>query len=538
MRPITEIAEILGIPAEALIPYGQYKAKVRLSPFKTPRTNRNCKLILVTATTPTKFGEGKTTTAIALADALNRLNKKAAVCLREPSLGPCFGLKGGATGGGKAQVVPTDEINLHFTGDFHAVGAANNLLAAMLDNHIYWGNKLQIKSTSLARSLDINDRALRNLLHPDLALAGSPKHSSFSLTVASEVMAILCLLTSKQPWQELEERLARMIIGISQDGTPIRCSDLKAQGAMAALLKDAVHPNLAQTLEGSPAFIHGGPFANIAHGCNSILATKMALEHCDFAVTEAGFGSDLGAEKFFHIKCRSAGLEPSASVLVTSVRSLKEIGKNRQERSPAGLWGGAFNLKKHIENLQLFGMPVLVAINRFPDDKPEDLALVKDFCEAQKVPAWPCTHFQEGGAGILALASALLEQTQSAETPLRFLYAAEDSFEKKLEAVAKKIYGAQGVAIESAAKADLQRYQDWGAAHFPVCIAKTPYSFSADAGFSGDSFDLPVRKVQLAAGAGFLVAYCGEISSMPGLPRVPNAESIGLDAEGNIKGLF
>ncbi len=544
MRPIGEIAARLGIPDEAVSPYGRYKAKIGLDYIASLADRPNGKLILVTAITPTPAGEGKTTTTVGLGDALNHIGKKAILCLREPSLGPSFGQKGGAAGGGYAQVVPMEDINLHFTGDFHAIGAANNLLAAMVDNHIYWGNELGIDSRRVTwrRGLDMNDRALRSITSSLGGVAnGFPREDGFDITVASEVMAIFCLASDLK---DLSRRLANIVVAQTRAREPVRAGDLKAAGAMAVLLKDALAPNLVQTLENNPAFIHGGPFANIAHGCNSVIATKTALKLADYVVTEAGFGADLGAEKFIDIKCRKAGLKPDAAVVVATVRALKMHGgvarDALKEENVAALEAGFANLARHLENLRTFGVPAVVSVNRFSADTPAEHAKLKQLCAAHGVEAVIADHWASGGAGAADLARAVVALAESGKADCRFLYPDEMPLKDKIRTIAQKIYRAKDIACENAAENRLAELQKGGFGHFPICIAKTQYSFSTDANAKGAPTDhiLTVREVRLSAGAEFVVAICGEIMTMPGLPRVPAANSIHLTEDGRIAGLF
>jgi formate--tetrahydrofolate ligase len=544
LRPIAEIAERAGIPVEAVYPHGRHLAKLDLDYVNSLQSQPDGKLILVTAINPTPAGEGKTTTTIGLGDALNRIGHKAVIALREPSLGPVFGRKGGATGGGHAQVAPMEAINLHFTGDFHAITAAHNLLAAMIDNHLYWGNALDIDPRAITwrRALDVNDRALRKIVASlGEGENGAARETGFDITVASEVMAILCLADDIA---DLQARLARIVIGRRRNGEPVTAGDLEAAGAMAALLREAIQPNLVQTLEHNPVLVHGGPFANIAHGCNSVIATRTALKLGAYAVTEAGFGADLGAEKFFDIKCRSAGLKPAAAVIVATLRALKYQGGASAKAVGApdaeALARGLANLGRHIENVQAFGVPAVVAINHFAGDTDEEQAMVTAFCrEGFGVQAIVCRHWAEGAAGAESLAHAVVAL---ADRPSSFapLYALNRSLEAKIEAVATTIYRAEGVAFSRRAQRDLKRFEAGGWGGLPVCIAKTPYSFSADEHLLGapTGHVLPVREVRLAAGAGFVVAICGEIMTMPGLPKVPAATRIRLDAEGRIEGLF
>ena len=543
MRPIGEIAAVAGVDEKYLEQYGRYKAKVDYSLLKeNPRPDG--KLVLVTAINPTPAGEGKTTTTVGLADGMRRLGKNALVALREPSLGPVFGIKGGAAGGGYAQVVPMEDINLHFTGDFHAIGAANNLLAAMLDNHIQQGNALgiDVKKITWKRCVDMNDRQLRNIVDGlGGRMQGVPREDGFDITVASEVMAVLCLSRSIT---DLKERLGRIIVGYTYDDKPVTAADLKAQGAMAALLKDALKPNLVQTLEGTPAFIHGGPFANIAHGCNSVMATRMAMKLGDYAITEAGFGADLGAEKFLDIKCRLAGLKPSAVVVVATVRALKHHGgcpkAELGTENLSALEQGLPNLLQHVENITtVYHLPCVVAINRFPTDTEAELKLVEDKCRALGVNVALSEVWAKGGEGGEALAREVI---RLCEQPNDFTYAYEDdlSIEEKIQAIAQKIYRADGVAFTANAKKQLAQLEALGFGALPVCMAKTQYSFSDDASLLGAprGFTVTVRNVKVSAGAGFIVALTGDIMTMPGLPKVPAAERIDVDENGKISGLF
>lgn len=544
LRPIVELAaDRLGLAAEALIPYGHHKAKLSLSALQSLQTRADGHLVLVTAISPTPPGEGKTTTTVGLGDALARLGKKSMVCLRQPSMGPCFGIKGGAAGGGMAQVVPMEDINLHFTGDFHAVAAAHNLLAALLDNHVHHGNALGLDLRRIVwkRVLDMNDRALRQIT---VGLGGPgngfPREDGFDIVVASEVMAILCLA---RDLADLRERLGRIIVGYTADKRPVTAHDLQAEGAMAALLKDALAPNLVQTLEGTPAFVHGGPFANIAHGCNSAIATRTALKLADYVVTEAGFGADLGAEKFMDIKCRKTGLRPACAVLVATVRALRwHGGDEAQSHGPqlASLERGLANLRRHADNLrQHLGLPVVVAINRFDSDTEAELVLVERACEHESLPCVRATHWAEGSAGAQALAQAVLRLCESGQARAQLLYPDELPLIDKIRCVAQRIYRAADVSFTPAALAQLHDWQAQGWGHLPVCIAKTPYSFSADPKAHGAATDhvLPVRELRLAAGAEFVVAICGDIMTMPGLPKRPAAERIDVDAQGCLSGL-
>jgi len=543
MQPIAEIGAKLGIPADAIMKYGPHKGKISFDFIDGLKDRPDGKLILVTAITPTPAGEGKTTTSVGLGDGLNRIGKKTAVCLREPSLGPCFGMKGGAAGGGYAQVVPMEDINLHFTGDFHAIGVANNLLAALTDNHIYWGNDLDIdtRRVSWRRVVDMNDRALRSIVGSLGGVAnGFPRQDGFDITVASEVMAIFCLATDLK---DLETRLGKIVVGQNRKREPIHASDVKAPGPMSVLLKDAIAPNLVQTLENNPAFIHGGPFANIAHGCNSVIATKTALKLADYVITEAGFGADLGAEKFFNIKCRKAGLKPAAAVIVATVRALKmhggvgkaDLGKENVDAVKAG----CDNLKRHVENVKGFGVPVVVAINQFLGDTDAELEAVRATAEAQGAKAILCSHWADGGAGTEELARHVAELADSGVADFKPLY--EDSLPlwDKVERIAIELYGASGISADDAVRKRFDELQGpYG--HFPVCMAKTQYSFSTDPNLKGapEGHVVPVRELRISAGAEFLVAVTGAIMTMPGLPRVPAANSIYLNEAGQIEGLF
>lgn len=543
MKPITEIGESIGIPATELENYGHYKAKVSLKFTRELEEKPNGKLILVTAISPTPAGEGKTTTTVGLGQALSQLGKKTMICLREPSLGPCMGIKGGAAGGGYSQVVPMEDINLHFTGDLHAITAAHNLLAAMVDNHIQQGNVLGIDPRRVVwnRVMDMNDRVLRHIVvglggHPN----GVPRESGFDITVASEVMAILCLARSIS---DMKERFAKIIVGYTYDNAPVTAGDIHAEGAMAALMKDALKPNLVQTLEHVPAFIHGGPFANIAHGCNSVLATKTALHLADYVITEAGFGADLGAEKFLDIKCRFAGLKPDAAVLVATIRALKMNGgkaKNElTESDPEAVKRGLPNLMRHISNMKKFGLPIVVALNMFPTDTAEEKKVIEDACAEVGVAVAESNVFTEGGKGGLDLAEKVLSAIDQGAS-YHTLYDLEGSLKDKIETIAKEIYGAADVAYDPAAAKELKHIEEMGFAHVPVCIAKTPASFSDDPTKLGapEGFTLHVREARIAAGAGFVVILTGKVMTMPGLPRRPAAEKIDVDEEGNITGLF
>ena len=544
LKPITQIGEHLSIPAEQLIPFGHDKAKLSQDCMDALADRPNGKLILVTAISPTPAGEGKTTTTVGLGDALNAIGKKASVCIREASLGPCFGVKGGAAGGGMAQVVPMEEMNLHFTGDFHAVTAAHNLLAAMVDNHIYWGNELDIdvRRIKWRRVVDLNDRSLRQITTGLGGVAnGFPSESGFDITVASEVMAILCLAENHK---DLQRRLGDIIVGYRRDRTPVYCRDIGADGAMTVLLKQAILPNLVQTLENNPAFVHGGPFANIAHGCNSVLSTKAALKLSDYVVTEAGFGADLGAEKFFNIKCRKAGVAPDAAVIVATVRALKMNGgvakADLGTPDEDAVLAGCANLGRHIENVKKFDVPVVVAINHFTSDTVEETAVVQRYVESMGCKAILCTHWADGSKGAVALAEAVVAMTEQEKPQFKLLYRDSMSFVTKIEIVAKEIYGAKGVLINQKIRQQLEQWEAEGYGELPVCMAKTQYSFSTDPTLLGapSDFEVPVREVRLSAGAGFIVVICGEIMTMPGLPRKPAALSIHLNEKGDIEGLF
>ncbi len=542
-KPIVEVARGLGIPDAAVYNYGPYKAKIDLN-WLSRLDRPDGRLILVTAVTPTPAGEGKTTTTVGLGDALNRIGKKAVICLREPSLGPCFGMKGGAAGGGFSQVIPMEDINLHFTGDFAAIAAANNLLAAMVDNHIYWGNALGIdqRRVTWRRVVDMNDRALRSIVSSLGGVAnGYPREDGFDIVVASEVMAIFCLATGID---DLVERLGRIVVAETRDRKPVTAADLKAHGAMAVLLKEALSPNLVQTIEGNPAFVHGGPFANIAHGCNSVVATRAGLKLGDFVVTEAGFGADLGGEKFLDIKCRMAGLRPDAAVVVATVRALKMHGGVGKEdlgaEDVAAVKRGGANLVRHLHNLKRYGVPVVVGINRFGTDTEAELDAVIEAARGEGVAAVVCTHYAEGSAGAEALAQHVVRLAESGAAQFAPLYPDEMPLFEKIETIAKALYGASEVTADKAIRDQLERYELAGYGNFPVCMAKTQYSFSTDPARKGapSHHVVPVREVRLSAGAGFIVVICGEIMTMPGLPRVPAAESIRLDADGNVVGLF
>ena len=544
-RPILDLAQDrLDIAAEHLVPYGHDKAKITLDYIGSLQDRPDGKLILVTAITPTPAGEGKTTTTVGLGDGLNRIGKKTVMALREPSLGPCFGVKGGAAGGGYAQVVPMEDINLHFTGDFHAIGAANNLLAAMVDNHIYWGNKAGIdpRRVSWRRVVDMNDRALRSVVSSLGGVAnGFPREDGFDITVASEVMAIFCL---SRDLDDLRARLGNIVVGLTREREPVRASAVNADGAMTALLKDALAPNLVQTLENNPALIHGGPFANIAHGCNSVIATRAALKLADYVVTEAGFGADLGAEKFFDIKCRKAGLAPDCAVIVATIRALKmhggvargDLGSENLE----ALAEGMENLARHVKNVQSYGVPAVVAINRFSADTEAERTLVAERCAEMGVTAVECDHWAMGGAGCEALAHEVVGTIESKPSSFQPLYPDDLTLWEKIETVAKRIYGADGITADATVSRRLDELQAGGFGHFPVCMAKTQYSFSADAGLKNapSGFEVPIREVRLSGGAEFVVVICGAIMTMPGLPRVPAADNIAVDENGHITGLF
>ena len=542
LSPIADVAARLDIPPDALIPYGRYKAKIDRAFLAASADRPEGRLILVTAMSPTPAGEGKTTTTIGLGDAMNRIGLRTAICLREPSLGPCFGQKGGATGGGRAQAAPMDEINLHFTGDFHAVTAAHNLLAALVDNHLYWGNSLGLDPRRIVwrRVTDTNDRALRSIVS-GLGGNGAPTETGFDITVASEVMAILCLATDLA---DLQARLGRMIVGYAKGGAAVTCADLKADGAITALLKDAALPNLVQTLEGNPTLIHGGPFANIAHGCNSVIATWAALRMADYVVTEAGFGADLGAEKFFDIKCRQAGLRPVAAVVVATIRSLKMNGgvaKSRlDEQNLGALRLGCENLGRHVENIRQFGVPPIIAINAFSQDTDAEIAAVRAFAATLGVDIALCRHWAQGGAGAEDLARKVAALADSGESRFAPLYRDDLPLWDKMDTVARRIYGAGQVTADKTVHQQLSRWRKAGFGHLPVCMAKTPYSFSTNPERLGapEGHEVHIREVRLSAGAGFVVAICGDILTMPGLPRHPAAEQIGLTANGDIDGLF
>ena len=542
--PIKEVAKKLGIEDEELIPFGHDKAKVSDQFIRSVKNNQNGKLILVTAVNPTPAGEGKTTTTVGLGDGLCALGKRAAICIREASLGPCFGMKGGAAGGGLAQVVPMEEMNLHFTGDFHAITSAHNLLAAMIDNHIYWGNEqnIDLRRVVWRRVMDMNDRALRDVVTSLGGVAnGYPKQSGFDITVASEVMAILCLANDLS---DLRKRLGDIIVAYRKDRTPVFCKDIKADGAMTVLLQQAMQPNIVQTLENNPAFVHGGPFANIAHGCNSVIATKTALKIANYVVTEAGFGADLGAEKFVNIKCRKAGIKPDAAVIVATVRSMKMNGGivSKNDLSTENIQAvqqGCANLGRHIENVKSFGIPVVVAINHFVSDTNAEIEALRRYVADKGTEAFVCKHWAEGSTGILPLANKVVE---IAENKSKFVYTYKDDLPliEKIERVAKKIYRADEVLANKSIRDQLQLWENDGYGDLPICMAKTQYSFTTDPNRRGapNGHAIPIREVRLSAGAGFIVVICGEIMTMPGLPKVPSAEAIMLNKKGDVEGLF
>ncbi len=543
LKPIAEIAAKLNVPADAIEPYGRFKAKIGFDFIRSVAHRPGGALVLVTGISPTPAGEGKTTTTVGLADALNRIGLSTAICVREPSVGPSFGQKGGAAGGGHAQVAPMEEINLHFTGDFHAITTANNLLAAIIDNHIYWDNALgiDVRRVSWRRSLDINDRALRAIVNGlGGTTNGPPREDGFDITAASEIMAVFCLA---KDLADLQDRLGRMIVAQTRDGRLITAADLKAHGALAALLRDALQPNLVQSLEGSPALVHGGPFANIAHGCNSVMATSLALKLADVVVTEAGFGADLGAEKFLDIKCRSAGLAPTLSVVVATIRALKMHGGVPRsalgKEDAAAVARGVVNLARHVENMGKFGLPVLVALNHFTIDTDAEFAVVRDAMRALGVDVFICTHWADGGAGAENLARAVQHVIRDRAAGYAPLYPLDLSLADKIRTIARQIYRAEDISLPPAVSRRLEQFEAAGFAQLPVCIAKTQYSFSADPALMGapTGHILPVREVRLSAGAGFVVAICGDILTMPGLPRVPAAESIRLNDDGLVEGL-
>ena len=543
-KPIQEIGAMLGIPSEHLLPFGHDKAKVTAEFIKQQQSKTNGKLILVTAINPTPAGEGKTTTTVGLGDGLNAIGKKAAICIREASLGPCFGMKGGAAGGGQAQVIPMEDMNLHFTGDFHAITSAHNLLSAMIDNHIYWGNTLEIdqRRVTWRRVMDMNDRALRDIVTSLGGVTnGAPRQTGFDITVASEVMAILCL---SKDLADLEKRLGDIIVAYRRDKSPIYARDIKADGAMTVLLQQAMQPNLVQTLENNPAFVHGGPFANIAHGCNSVVATTTALKLADYVVTEAGFGADLGAEKFLNIKCRKAGLAPSAVVLVATVRAMKMNGGMAKSElgseNVKAVQDGCPNLGRHIENLKLFGVPVVVAINHFVTDTDAEVEAIKQFVAAQGSEAIVSKHWEFGSQGSKELAIRVAEIADADMANFAPIYPDDMPLFEKIETIAKQIYRADEVLADKKIRNQLKQWEQQGYGHLPICMAKTQYSFTSDPSRRGapDNHSLPVREVRLAAGAGFVIAICGEIMTMPGLPSVPSAEAIHINDAGQIDGLF
>ncbi|WP_137391778.1 formate--tetrahydrofolate ligase [Rhodoligotrophos defluvii] len=543
-EPIVEIGEKLGIPPGDLLPFGHDKAKISERFIASLKDRPNGHLILVTAISPTPAGEGKTTTTVGLGDGLNRIGRKAIICIREPSLGPCFGMKGGAAGGGYAQVIPMEDINLHFTGDFHAITAAHNLLAAMIDNHIYWGNEqnIDIRRIAYRRVIDMNDRALRSIVSSLGGVAnGYPREAGFDITVASEVMAILCLADDLA---DLERRLGNIVIGYRRDKSPVTAADIKAAGAMTVLLRQAMQPNLVQTLENNPALIHGGPFANIAHGCNSVIATKTALKLADFVVTEAGFGADLGAEKFFDVKCRKAGLKPSAAVVVATVRALKHHGgvakEDLNKENVEAVIKGAANLGRHLRNLAKFGVPAVVGINRFGSDTMAEIEAIQKYCKEFGVEAVLCEHWGKGSAGIEELARRVAELAEGEHAQFRTLYPDDMPLWEKVRTICREIYGAEDAIADKAVRAQFADYEKAGYGRFPICMAKTQYSFSTDPNLRGapSHHVVPVREVRLAAGAEFIVAVCGEIMTMPGLPKKPAAEVIGLNEAGEVVGLF
>jgi formate--tetrahydrofolate ligase len=543
MKPIAEVGAKVGVPADALLNYGPYKAKISFDFIESQKDKKDGKLILVTAISPTPAGEGKTTTTVGLGDGLNRIGKKAMMCLREPSLGPCFGVKGGAAGGGYAQVVPMEDINLHFTGDFHAITSAHNLLSAMLDNHMYWGNALGLDARRIGwkRVLDMNDRALRYIVNSLGGVAnGFPREDGFDITVASEVMAILCLAMDLS---DLERRLGNIVVGQTRDRTLVRARELKADGAMTVLLKDAMMPNMVQTLENNPVFIHGGPFANIAHGCNSVLATKTALKLADYVVTEAGFGADLGAEKFFDIKCRKAGLQPSAAVIVATVRALKMHGgvakDDLKAENATAVAKGCENLKRHIENVRKFGVPPVVAVNRFITDTDAEVAEVMKAAESMGTKAFMCTHWADGGKGAETLAAHVAELANAGQASFKPLYPDDMPLRDKVKTVATEIYRAADISCDATIEARFKELEAAGFGKLPVCMAKTQYSFSTNPNLRGapTGHTVPIRELRLSAGAEFIVVVTGEIMTMPGLPRTPSAEAIRLE-DGLIQGLF
>ena len=542
--PIADVAQKLDISYDDIVPYGHDKAKISNKFLKKISSSKKGKLILVTAINPTPAGEGKTTTTVGLGDGLNAIGKKTAICIREASLGPCFGMKGGAAGGGKAQVVPMEEMNLHFTGDFHAITSAHNLLSAMIDNHIYWGNKEQIDIRRVVwkRVLDMNDRALRDIVTSlGGAANGFPRQAGFDITVASEVMAILCLANDLK---DLQKRLGNIIIAYRRDKSPVFCKDIKADGAMTVLLQQAMQPNIVQTLENNPALVHGGPFANIAHGCNSVIATKAALSLADYVVTEAGFGADLGAEKFLNIKCRKADLKPSAVVLVATVRALKMNGgvtkENLGEENSSAVEKGCDNLGRHIENLKNFGLPVIIAINHFISDTDNEISKIKEYVAKKDCEAILCKHWEKGSEGTIELANKVVEIADSNKSQFSTLYPDKMNLFEKIETVCKKIYRANEVVADKAIRDQLKAWEDSGYGDLPVCMAKTQYSFTTDPNKRGApvGHSIPIREVRLSAGAGFIVVVCGDIMTMPGLPKIPSAENIYLNENSQIEGLF
>ena len=542
--PIADVAQKLDISYDDIVPYGHDKAKISDKFLKKISSSKKGKLILVTAINPTPAGEGKTTTTVGLGDGLNAIGKKTAICIREASLGPCFGMKGGAAGGGKAQVVPMEEMNLHFTGDFHAITSAHNLLSAMIDNHIYWGNneQIDIRRVVWKRVLDMNDRALRDIVTSlGGAANGFPRQAGFDITVASEVMAILCLANDLK---DLQKRLGNIIIAYRRDKSPVFCKDIKADGAMTVLLQQAMQPNIVQTLENNPALVHGGPFANIAHGCNSVIATKAALNLADYVVTEAGFGADLGAEKFLNIKCRKADLKPSAVVLVATVRALKMNGgvtkENLGEENSSAVEKGCDNLGRHIENLKNFGLPVIIAINHFISDTDNEIFKIKEYVAKKDCEAILCKHWEKGSEGTIELANKVVEIADSDKSQFSTLYPDKMNLLKKIETVCKKIYRANEVVADKAIRDQLKSWEDSGYGDLPVCMAKTQYSFTTDPNKRGAPLghSIPIREVRLSAGAGFIVVVCGDIMTMPGLPKIPSAENIYLNENSQIEGLF
>ena len=546
MKPIQEILSGISVPdkAEAYSPIGRYMAKIKTSYLDTLKDKKNGKLVLVTAITPTPAGEGKTTTSVGLCDGLNKIGKKTIVCLREPSLGPSFGMKGGAAGGGYAQVVPMEQINLHFTGDFHAITSAHNLLSALIDNHIYWGNKLNIDIRRIVwkRAIDMNDRSLRSIVVDLGGIAnGFPRQDGFDISVASEIMAIFCL---SKDLKDLEERIGNITIGYTREKKPIYAKDLKAHGPMTVLLKDAIRPNVTQTLENNPAIIHGGPFANIAHGCNSVIATKTALKLSDYVITEAGFGADLGAEKFIDIKCRKSGLKPDCVVIVATIRALKMHGGVKKEdlknENLDALKKGLVNLERHINNTRKFGLPVAVAVNHFATDSEKEIDLLLNFCKNFGVEISLCTHWSNGGDGTKDLANIVVKICEKSKSTFKFLYEDKVPLFKKIEKIAQEIYHASEVVADTKIREQLKDFENKGFGHLPICIAKTQYSFSTDPNLKGapTGHVLPVREVMLSSGAQFIVVVCGSIMTMPGLPKVPAAESIKINSDGEVEGLF